>query len=79
MSNDVICESGSNLGSTKGFEMSLSFSLGLALALLVKKCAFLNDYTRSIKVKTAVELEPHSGTERLFFAHHVKASCACIV
>ena len=34
----------------------LSFTPELALALSVKKCAFPNAYTRSMKVNTAVEL-----------------------
>ena len=37
------------------FRCLLSFALGLALALIVKKYAFPNDHTRSMKVNTAVE------------------------
>ena len=37
-------------------QLSLSFALELALALSIKRYTFPNDYSRSLKVNTAVEL-----------------------
>ena len=37
-------------------QLSFAFALELALALSIKRYTFPNDYTRSMKVNTAVEL-----------------------
>ena len=59
-------------------QLLLSFALKLALALSVKRYTFPNDYTRSLKVNTAVELLVQETFQLCSSMHRsVTLLCSC--